>query len=449
MDAELRAVVARALEEAQTPGCGVGLATPDGAWVEGFGLANVETEVPFTARTRIPIASMTKPYTATAIMALREAGQIDLDAPVRRYLPEFRVADRVASERVTVRHLLTHTAGWPGDRTDMKDPGLERGSGALAAAVASFAGLPQVTSPGALWSYSNAAYMVAGSVIESVCETSYEDAIERLVLQPLGLHESTFYVERAVSYPVAVGHEDGAVVRWPWACDRATNPAGGLISTVADQLLWARWWAGHDVGATGAHLGPVAREQMLCDTVPAGCMCDEMGIGWTVDVIDGKRIGHHEGSLWGIQTQLLFIPEAGIALVTLTNGASGLLVQKRIREHVLSSVAALRLPPVDARETSEARLEEYSGRYRVPMIGRDRRLGVHADAGGLCFEVPGADDGDASEHVKTRFVSDDVVTIVDGALQGLRGEFLRGPNDRIWAVRFGARIAPLAESEGR
>lgn len=168
MNADLRRVVVDALQETRVPGCAVGLATADGAEVEGFGLANTETGVPFTASTRIPIASMTKPYTATAVMALVEAGRVNLDEPVQRYLPEFAVADASASETVTVRHLLTHTAGWPGDRSDMREPELERGSSALAAAVSDPRRAPQLSPPGVAWSYSNTAASVVGRLLEAV-----------------------------------------------------------------------------------------------------------------------------------------------------------------------------------------------------------------------------------------------------------------------------------------
>jgi len=303
MHAELEQLVAAALEESATPGCAVAVAHAGQTTTVCRGLANVETGVPFTAETRFPIASVTKTYTATAVMALVEAGRIDLDAPVQRYLPEFRVADADASDRVTIRHLLTHTAGWVGELRDEDPDSFDRGDGALAREVATLTSLPQVTPPGAAWSYSNAAIMVAGRVVEVMCGMTYEAAAEQLVLRPLGLSASTFFVERAIAFPTVVGHQatnDGfEVIRWPWAVERRIHAAGGIISTVGDQLRWARWWAGDAFDGSGSPLHPVTRDRMLDERVPAGNICDWMGLGWMLDELDGADVVHHGGTLFG------------------------------------------------------------------------------------------------------------------------------------------------------
>lgn len=454
MDAELRDLIGTALEETGTPGCGVGLAVGEQTWVAGFGHANVETETAFTPATRIPIASMTKPYTATAVLALVEAGRIELDAPVRRYLPEFRVADAEASASVTVRHLLQHTAGWAGDRANMKDLDADRGTDALAVSVAAFADAPQSSAPGQLWSYSNSAFMVAGRVIEAVCAMPFETAVERLVLQPLGLTESTFFVERAVTHPLAVGHAsvaDGGfeVIRWPWACDRATNPSGGLLSTVGDQLTWARSWAGDPRVADTLPLRPQTREAMLTPTISAGCMGDAMGLGWIIDVVDGRRIGHHGGSLWGIQTESLFVPEIGLALVVLTNALGGLGAQRRVREHVLERYAGIDVRHPRPGAGDEQRLAEYAGSYHRPAIGGDGELlQVSVVAGELVVDVPGEQGRAPGQAIPMRLFRADEAVIVDGPMEGLRAEFVRDGEGRIRSMRFGGRIALAVEEPG-
>lgn len=447
MDAELREVVAAALTEHETPGCVVGLATGDRVEVEGFGLANVETAMPFTAETRVPIASMTKPYTATAVMALVEAGRLSLEDPVRRRLPEFRLRDAAAAERVTVRHLLTHTAGWAGDRGDMKELDADRGNGAIAAAVAALAGEPQVTAVGEQWSYSNSAYVVAGRLVEALCDSTFEAAVERIALAPLGLDASSFFVERAVTHPLAVGHAlrpDGGfdVIRWPWACDRATNPSGGLISTAGDQLRWARWWAGTPLEDATAPLTAATRAAMTEPQLDAGCMCDRMGIGWLVDEVDGTRVVHHGGTLWGIQTESLFVPDAGVALVVLTNADGGIGVQRRVREHVLARHAGLDVTPPAPIAASASALSEYAGAYRRPVIGGDDgRFDVAVAGQTLVVTSAGARE-DGAAPVAMRLAGADRAVLVEGPLAGLRAEFLRGDDGAVAALRFGARIAP-------
>lgn len=447
MDAELREVVAAALAEHDTPGCVVGLATADRVEVEGFGLANAETGMPFTAETRVPIASMTKPYTATAVMALAEAGRLSLEDPVRRHLPELRLRDADAAERVTVRHLLTHTAGWAGDRGDMKALDADRGSGAIAAAVAALAREPQVTAAGEQWSYSNSAYVVAGRLVEALRGTTFEAAVERIALEPLGLDASSFFVERVVAHPLAVGHAarpDGGfdVIRWPWACDRATNPSGGLISTAGDQLRWVRWWAGLPLEGVTAPLTPATRALMTEPQLDAGCMCDRMGIGWLVDEVDGTRVVHHGGTLWGIQTESLFVPDAGVALVVLTNAFGGIGVQRRVREQVLARHAGLVAEVPAPIVASASRLSEYAGAYRRPVIGGDDgRFDVAVDGETLVVTSVGARE-DGAEPIAMRLAGEDRAVIVEGPMAGLRAEFLRRGDGAVAALRFGARIAP-------
>lgn len=451
MGADVCKLVHEALAESRTPGCAIAVSQRGETWSGGFGLANVATELPFTASTLLPIASMTKPYTATAAMALVQAGRLDLDDPVRRHLPEFRVRDEEASARMTVRDLLRHTAGFVGDRDDMDDPRAPAGEDALARAVGSMATLEQVTPVGEAWSYSNAGYMVLGRVIEALCGTTYEDAVERLVLAPLGLSSTTYFTERAVTGPLAVGHdaaEDGSfsVLGWPWACIRSVHPAGGLISNALDQLRWVRWWAGDAIACATDPLTPATRCAMVEERIPAGSMCDEMGIGWLVNIVNGTTVVHHAGSLWGAQSQSLFVPEAGLGLVILTNARGGVLLQQRVRDHVLEHWAGLRPPRRDPLEAGAQRIAPYLGRYRLPGATADAVIEVRPGDGGLTIGRRVEDDGELRDRVEARFFEPDRVVISEGPLQGLRAEFLRDAGGELSGLRFGARIA-LRERE--
>ncbi|WP_165367682.1 serine hydrolase domain-containing protein, partial [Phytoactinopolyspora endophytica] len=240
-------IVHSALSAHNVPGCSVAVTHGSQEWTGAYGLARTSPPMPFFPDTRIPIASMTKPFTATAVMALVEEGKLELDVPVRTYLPEFRVADSEVSRRVTIRHLLTHRVGWLGDETEL---GSERGDGALAAQVAGFASLPQVIPLGTTFSYANTAWDLAGRVVEVVEGECYESVIERRILVPLGMGATTFFAERVVSAPAASGHAKGrdgdppAPVQDAWLLPRGANPSGGLISTAGDLLTWMRWWLG-------------------------------------------------------------------------------------------------------------------------------------------------------------------------------------------------------------
>ena len=141
------------------PGVAVGIFHDGREHMAGIGITSVENPLPVTADTLFQIGSTTKTITGTIIMQLVENGQIDLDEPVRTYLPELRLTDKTAEERVTPRHLITHMSGWVGDYfSDTGD-----GDDALARYVAEMADLDQVVPIGTVWSYNNAGFGLAGN----------------------------------------------------------------------------------------------------------------------------------------------------------------------------------------------------------------------------------------------------------------------------------------------
>jgi CubicO group peptidase (beta-lactamase class C family) len=412
--------------------------------------------VGFLPDTRVPMCSMTKPYTATLVLALVESGRLELDAPVRRYLPDFRVADADASARVTVRHLLHHTAGWVGEVEGQDSPhpsdGLDRGDGAVAAQVARMAGYRQITPPGRQWSYCNSAYVVAGRLAEVACGDSFENLVARSILQPLAMSHSTLFPEIAIVHPLAVGHAVGPdgfeVVRWPWVPERRLAPAGGLISTVVDQLRSLRWWLGDE--QDGVERGPLSaatRQRMVRETVPAGSGCDAMGLGWMLDDLDGALVAHHGGTGWGIQTLSLFVPDADVALVVLANGRGGMRLASAVREYVLGSCAGLRDPARAPIEVAPERLAEYAGAYRRLGVDRDELLEVRVSGAGLTLLVPGDGGADPPAAIEARLFRTDELIMSDGPLAGLRAEFLRDGDAGLGALRFAGRVW-LREPEG-
>lgn len=200
-------------------------------YVAGFGVTSVEHPLPVTEDTLFQIGSITKTYTATALMRLVEMGRLEVDAPVRAYVPALRLSDESVAAQVTVRHLLTHTGGWVGDY--FNDFGL--GEDALSRMVASLALLPQLTPLGAVWSYNNTGFYLAGRIVEAITGKSFETALKELVFDPLGLTMSFFFPHDVLTHRFAVGHEivdrQPKVAR-PWALPRSAAPAGGIICSV-------------------------------------------------------------------------------------------------------------------------------------------------------------------------------------------------------------------------
>jgi len=186
-----------------------------GVWADGredyacHGMTSVDNPLPVDRDTLYVLGSVTKTYTATALMHLAAAGQAELDAPVRRYVPELVLADEQTAAEVTVLNLLNHTSGLGWDI--LTDTG--EGDDALARFVPKLAELELVAPLGARASYSQAGYSLLGRVIENVLGMPYEKAIASLIFEPLGLSHSFFAAGDVLTRRFAVGHNRGDVER--------------------------------------------------------------------------------------------------------------------------------------------------------------------------------------------------------------------------------------------
>ena len=157
----LGAFVKAEMKRLHVPGVAVGVVHEGREYTAGFGVTSVENPLPVDADTLFQIGSTTKTFTGTAAMRLVERGRLDLDAPVRTYLPKLRLAGRGVAGRVTLRHLFNHTGGWVGDT--FVDTGW--GDDALAKAVARMAEIEQLTPLGEVWSYNNAGFYLVGRAV--------------------------------------------------------------------------------------------------------------------------------------------------------------------------------------------------------------------------------------------------------------------------------------------
>ncbi|MFD9258256.1 serine hydrolase domain-containing protein [Streptomyces sp. NPDC059538] len=295
---ELAAFVEATAEEFGIPGVAVGVLWDGQEVSAAYGVTNLEHPQPVDENTLFHLASVTKVFTATALMRLVAEGRVELAAPVRRYVPELRLADGAAAERITVLHLLNHTAGldwnlvFSGDEADT-----------LAGFVAHLPELPLIAPPGSRASYSQAGYNLAGRIIEIVTGLPFEKAMDRLLLEPAGLTNTFFDLDEVMVRRFAVGHtpddrrEELRPAR-PWASWRAgargNHPGGGIASCVSDLLRWSRFQLGTGEGVLPAE----ALRRMTERTVelPASTLGDGLGIGWFLREVDGVRTIGQGGS---------------------------------------------------------------------------------------------------------------------------------------------------------
>jgi CubicO group peptidase (beta-lactamase class C family) len=431
------------------PGVALGMLYRGREYVRGYGVTNVDYPVAVDGDTVFRVASNTKTFTGTTVMRLVEQGRLDLDATVRSYLPDLRTSDPSVAARVTLRHLLNHTAGWLGDF--LVDTG--QGDDALARYVARLVDDPQLTGVGEVFSYNNAALGVAGRVVEVVAGMPYEQAVRELLIDPLGLAHSRFFTDEIIGFNVAAPHNvvDGRAVVDPsfHRIPRALNPAGGLISSARDLLRYARFHLGDGpVPGGGARLlTQPSLVAMRSDPGPGGTLLvelDGMGVTWMLrPTAEGVRIVQHGGDLAGQHSGFLMVPDRGFVLVMLTNSEGGpeLLSELFIDDWALRRYAGVSNLPAVPRRLSPAELAPYEGRYiyvysNIDGSTGELELSIVGENGQLTAKV-----GDLVLFRLAFYRRDYVLQLdADGRPTATRADFVRGADGSVAWFRTGGRL---------
>ena len=440
----LSSLVDDAMQTRHVPGVAVGLLHDGTEETFGFGVTSVENPLPVQPDTLFQIGSITKTFTATLLMQLVAAGRLQLDAPIRAVLPDFRLQDETVAAAATVRHLLTHTGGWVGD--DFTDTGW--GDDALARYVLGMAALPQLAPLGGPFSYCNSGFAVAGRIVEVLTGQTYEQAARERLLDPLEMQRSRLFPTEVMTERYSVGHtspfDDGqsATVLRPWPLPRAANAMGGLTSTVIDLLRYARLHLGQ---AGDAVLPAAARAEMHTVWAPAGNFADAVGAAWMLSGPAERRVVQHSGSTYGQQATLQLVPDRGLAVAVLTNGSRGGEVHQRISRWALEQYAGISQPDPTVRQVAADELAEYVGRYEQPLASIELRaedgyLVVHEQPKGG-FPSKDSPPRPAPPAARLAFWATDRVLGLDPPFSGARAEFLRGADGALTWLRIGGRLA--------
>ena len=428
------------LERFGVPGAAIGIEHDGAEAVAGWGVTSLENPLDVDADTLFQIGSITKTVTGTIAMYLVEQGALDLDAPVRRYLPGLRLADEDVAERVTMRHLLTHTGGWFGDH--FADP--SRGDDALERIVAEVAGLPQLAPLGEIWSYCNSGFYIAGRVLEVLTGKPYEAAARELVFEPLGMTSSVFFPEDVLSRRFAVGHreeEEQTVVARPWALARAASAAGGIVTNVGDLLRYARFHLGREPGPLGAEAIARLREPQVETDEPGR----RMALTWFVSDLEGVVFAEHGGGTNGQQSFFSIAPEAGFALAIVTNHApGGSRLIRAVSRLALQLYLGVEERDPEPLELAPDQLPEYAGRYTNPFADADVRLEEGRLVAHTIFKAgfPTKDSPPLPPEppAPLAFYDADRVFVPEGTFEGTRGDFVRDGEGRIAWFRWGGRL---------
>jgi CubicO group peptidase (beta-lactamase class C family) len=276
----------------------------------GYGLANVELDVAATPDSVFELASVTKQFTAAAIMLFVEEGRIGLDDPISQYLPN----TPKAWEAITVRHLLTHTAGLPGLRSGFRSlyaNGVRisnRTTEMFAAAVQD----PMSFQPGEQWQYSDVGYFLLGMVLEKATGQRYRDLLAERFFQPLGMTSSSVLDQSAIVKNRASGYtlRNGKLVHIRRVVQNELTSHYGVLSTVRDLVKWEL------ALAAGKVLTRASLEQMWTAVKLNDGSTRPYGFGWIVDEVRGHRFISHDG-ITG--TEYSRFPDDGLTVIVLTN----------------------------------------------------------------------------------------------------------------------------------
>jgi CubicO group peptidase (beta-lactamase class C family) len=318
----LPATIASAIKTSRIPGVGIGVVV-NGRLVfgAGYGVKNLDTQSPVTPATRFEIGSITKQFTAAAILQLKEQGKLKLSDPLGKYVPEYPLG-----KNITIEQLLWQVSGIPDYINDV--PNLEKIAlskpGGLRNGLENIKGRPLYFKPGTQWRYSNTNYLLLGAVVERVSHMPWEAFVRKNIFTRAGMTHSAFIPDEphlpdmATGYRAGKGRLSPVPAKWLHALSNGwAGSDGAIVSTVGDMARWDNaFFGGKIVNAADVRLATTA------DILPSG-KSTYYGFGWAIGDLDGEKRIWHNGSTLGFGAANEYFPDLHEAIVVLTNNENG------------------------------------------------------------------------------------------------------------------------------
>ncbi|MBL8886918.1 MAG: serine hydrolase [Phycisphaerales bacterium] len=396
--------LAKAIIDWKVPGMAVAIIKGDEiVYAKGFGFRDAEQRLPVSENTLFPIGSATKAFTTFVMGQLADEAKLDFDEPVRTYLPELKLFDAVATERITPRDLVTHRSGLPGhDRLWYANTPRTR-----AELLGRLAFLPNNQDLRSKWQYNNLMYMTAGCMEEKLTGKTWEENIRQRILVPLGMKRTTLNNDDSQKdSDFALGYrqdfETDDVVRFSFRDIAAMGPAGSINSSVKEMANWVRLnLAGGAFEGKRLIQAATLKELMTPQMSMGGGPTDNpevipvgYAMGWFVEAYRGRRRLHHGGNIDGFTAMVSILPREQLGVVVLSNmNGSGLpdAATRHIFDRLtgmnaidwsgqsLAQVASARTQAKQAKTALAATrkagtqpshpLEDYTGRFEHPGYG--------------------------------------------------------------------------------
>lgn len=419
-------LVVEFLQREKVPGAAWGVVI-DGelAHVGVYGVRDVQTAAPVQRDTVFRIASMTKSFTAMAILQLRDAGKLSLDDPAEKYLPELRTLSYPTSDspRITIRHLLTHAAGFPEDNP-WGDQQLSISEEEFDALLRS--GIAFSNAPGLAYEYSNYGFAILGRIVTRVSGIDYRDYVRQRILQPLGMQATTLEPRKVPAAQLALGYrrEDEQWKLEPQLADGAFGAMGGMLTSLEDLARYVGVYLDAWPARDGAQQGPLSRASLremqqlwrsrasiVTRNGDGAPQLNAGGYGYGLRVTESCEFGHvvaHSGGLPGFGSQMRWLPEYGVGLIAFGNrtytGWGGVFDEALLTLSRSGGLVARELQPAPvlsaARQGVNALLERWDdatiSRLAAMNLFRDRSMerrraefAALRAAVGACRERPG------------------------------------------------------------
>ncbi len=360
------------------------------------GFANIDAGYPMREESLFLIGSISKIYTATLVMRLVEQGLFDLDTPVVNYVPDLRLNTDDVRDAITLRMLLSHTAGFDGDR--FTDYG--RGDDSYQAAVNEFSSLIQWFKPGSFYSYNNAGFYLVGHIIQTLTGKSFETVMTEELFAPMNLRNTLLMPDDAFNRAIAAGHTvdrvHGVTLTRTRHLPRHINAAGGIMQSIGDLLTFAQMHLNKGEINGKRIISAASAQLMQQPVIDADTYNRHYGIGWSIYTrSSGTSVGHG-GSWGGHRANLILYPYHNFAFASLGNSNVAIYANNSLEDWVLEHELHITKPMPAKADLSPIELDAYTGIYQR----HDSRFDVARTADGLRLTVIDIDEttGDESDQ---------------------------------------------------
>ena len=376
-------------------------------WAQGFGYADKANNIPATADTVYRLGSISKVLTATAAMQLAERGKIDIDKPLKTYLPEFSIKTRFPDTApITPRNIMTHHSGLPANLIKgmwTKDP--EPFIRVVDEIKNDYVAYP----PNYVFAYSNLGVTLLGAMIERVSGEDYSAYMNHRLLQPMGMIHSSFTAKPDVPLMSKAYSKGKEVEEMPLR----DVPAGGLNSSVIDMSRFMEMIFAEGKSGENQIIRPETLTEMLTPKnldVPLD-LNFRIGLGWMlgglggIDIQNAGPVAHHNGGTFNFMSQMIVLPKHKLGVIVLSNSASGARVVSEVATKALKLALEAKTgikqpkekkPAIDPTPLSPKTLQTYVGDYAT-MVGlvkvSDKSSQLRAEAMGKTFQLEHRSDG--------------------------------------------------------